>query len=153
MTEQWCTYPSTSFQCPPIINSLCSPYGGCFPNPGLTSTRQTGSPDSISKKPNSHLKLSTGSHSFSDGLVPFQKSPLYIWAQENIPVLIWKGASRWAVPSTSNKEGNQLKDEQLLLTYYSAPHRTATESALCLSSQCLLVTILKILVLLTLSWI
>lgn len=55
---------------------------GVFSKSRLTSTRQTVSPDSISTKTNSHLKPSTDSHSFSDGLVPFQKSPLCFRAQE-----------------------------------------------------------------------
>lgn len=58
---------------------------GVFFKSRLTSTRQTGSPDSISTKTNSHLKPSTDSHSF-------QKSHLYFWAQEKRSSFDFKGS-------------------------------------------------------------
>lgn len=64
---------------------------GVFSKSRLTSTCQTGFLDSISTKTNSHPKLSTGSHSFSNSLVPFQKSPLYFWAQEKHSCFDLKG--------------------------------------------------------------
>lgn len=53
---------------------------------------------------------------------------------------MWRGTSQWAVPSTSDRAGNQLKDQWILFTYYSAP----TESVCALSSQCLIVNVLNI---------
>lgn len=113
---------------------------GVFSKSRLTSTRQTGSPDSISTETNSHLELSTASHSFSDSLVPFQKSPPYLWAQEKHSSLDVKGnftmsSAKYLRQGRKSTEGSMNFIHLLLST-----HR----KCLCPLIQCLVVNVLNI---------
>lgn len=112
-----------------------------FSKPRLTSTRQTGSLDSISTKTNSHLKLSTDSHSFRNGLVPFQKSPLYFWAQEKHSCFDLKG--RFKMSSATYVRQGRKSTERLMNFIHLLP---STIKSLCLLQPLIPMLVLKILV-------